>query len=181
MIEKTLAKRYASALLVVADKAGVVENVEAQLLALKDVYSRDADMRMVFMHPSISKQQKKDIIGKLFGSKFEQVLVIFLELLVDKNRLRFLPHIADAFDRLADVSKGVVRVDVKTFAPMSENQRGTLYEKLNKMIGKKIAVDIKQDRSLKGGMVIRIGDGILDGSVVSRLKRLREHLLGMTA
>jgi F-type H+-transporting ATPase subunit delta len=176
VIEKTLAKRYAAALLRVTDAEGSTEDTEALLLALKDVYLKEKGFRAVLSQPQIPRRVKKELLRKAFASRSKPSFVQFLDLLVDKNRLDIIPDVADMFDRLADASKGIVRVRVRSWRPLSEAHRDSLAEKLARMTGKKVAVEAQADPALKGGMLVHIGDTVIDGTVAHRLRVLGEKL-----
>jgi len=176
VIEKTLAKRYAAALLRVTDAEGSTEEAEALLLALKDVYLRDKAFRAVLAQPQVPRAAKKKLLRRVFEGRSKPSFVEFLCLLVDKNRLNIIPDVADMYDRLADASKGIVRVRVRSWKPLSEAHRAGLAEKLGRMTGKKILVEAQADPALKGGMLVHIGDTVIDGSVAHRLKVLGEKL-----
>lgn len=176
MIEKTLAKRYATALLAVSDKEGTTEETESTLLALRDAYRQGPMLRSVLLQPKLSRTERKRLLRKPFEARSSKSFLQFLDLLVDKNRVELIPEIADMFDRLADASKGVVRVGVKSFLPLSEKEKATLQQKLVKLTGKKVVLEAETDATLKGGMLIRIGDTVVDGTVAQRLKALGERL-----
>ncbi len=181
MIEKTLAKRYASAMLSVALKEGAVEKVEDHLLALKTVYRADAKFRSAMGQPRIPKAARKKLLRKPFEGKSLPAFLDLLDLLVDKHRVNLIPDIADSFDALADESHGVVRVQVASAYPLSHAHEKALQERLKAATGKKIEMRVTVDRALKGGLSVRIGDQVLDGTVLNRLKELRERLLGRAA
>ena len=174
MIEKTLAKRYAAALLRTTDAEGTTEETEANLLALKDAYLADKGFRAILSQPRIPKSVKRGILRKAFEGRARPSFLDFLTLLVDKNRQDILPDIADMFDRLADASKGVVRVKVRSWKPLSAPHQASLQTKLERLTGKKIDIDAQTDPALKGGMTVMVGDTVIDGSVAHRLKELSE-------
>lgn len=176
MIEKTLAKRYASALVVLAEKENVVERIESEILAIKDMYQKSVELRQVFGHPRISKLQKKSLVESIFKGKIHNLLQEFLNVLIEKGRIRFIVEIADSFDQLAYSSRGLVRVKVKAYSPLSKENVDTLNTKLTALMNKKLLLDVAEDKTLKGGLVVRIGDRVIDGSVAGRLKNLRERL-----
>lgn len=93
---------------------------------------------------------------------------------MDKNRQDILPDIADMFDRLADASKGVVKITVKSWKPLSDAQRSSLQSKLEALAGKKVAIDARVDPAVKGGMLVMYGDTVIDGTVANRLKVIGE-------
>lgn len=175
MIERTLAKRYAAALLRVTDAEGSTEETESVLLALRDAYRASRPFREMLASPRVPRTAKKALLRKILEGKAKPSLVDFFDLLVDKNRIEILPEVSDVFDRLADASHGVVRVKVQSWRPLTDAQRATLSEKLVRMTGKKIAIEAETDARLKGGMLVRIGDSIVDGTVAHRLKSLAER------
>ena len=175
MIEKTLAKRYATALLAVTNRGGVVEETESTLLALKEVYQRDSKFRATLASPKVLKAQKKALLRKALAGA-SKVLLEFFDLLIEKHRIHLLPEIADMYDRLADAYRGLVRIQVKSAWPLSEPQKARLKSDLDRLTGKTCSIEAAVDRSLKGGMQVRMGDTVIDGTVAYRLKSLRESL-----
>jgi F-type H+-transporting ATPase subunit delta len=174
VIEKTLAKRYAAALLKITDADGSTEETEALLLALKDAYNSNKEFRAVLSQPRVPRAAKKRLLTKIFEGKAKRSFTDFLDLLVDKNRQDILPDIADMFDRLADASKGVVKITVKSWKPLSDAQRSSLQSKLERLANKKVAIDAKVDPAVKGGMLVMYGDTVIDGTVAHRLKMIGE-------
>lgn len=175
MIERTLAKRYAAALLRVTDAEGSTEETESVLLGLRDAYRSSRPFRQMLASPRVPRAAKKALLHKILQGKAKPSLVDFFDLLVDKNRIGILPEVSDVFDRLADASQGVVRVKVRSWRPLSDAQRATLSEKLARMTGNKIALEAETDAQLRGGVLVRIGDSIIDGTVAYRLKSLGER------
>jgi len=175
VIEKTLAKRYAAALLKVTDAEGSTEETESFLLALKDAYLSQKEFRAVLSQPRVPRAMKKRLLVKIFEGKSKKSFTDFLQFLVDKNRQDILPEIADMFDRLADASKGVVKIAVKSWKPLGDAHRAALQSKLEKLTGKKIAIDARVDPSVKGGMLVMYGDNVIDGTVDHRLKEIGER------
>lgn len=177
MIERTLAKRYAAALLRVTDAEGTTEETEALLLALKDAYQKQKPFRAVLAQPRIPRSVKKQVLRRPFESIAGKSFLDFLSLLVDKNRTEIIPEVADMFDRLADVSKGIVRIKVKSWRPLTDAHRQGLASRLGRLTGKRVAVDAETDPALQGGMLVHVGDTVIDGSVARRLKALGERLM----
>ena len=177
MIEKTLAKRYAAALLGAAEKEGAVELVGESLLALKEAYLRDASLRAALFQPRIPREARKRFLCRPFEGRAPRPFLEFLELLVRKGRVEILPEVADVFRRLADEHRGVVRVQVRSYLPLGDDQRRRLHDKLAKITGREVEIEEAADRSLRGGVSVRIGDTVLDGTVARRLKALSEKLL----
>lgn len=177
MIEKTIAKRYADALLGRCEADHVVEPVEVQILEAADLWRKSRDLRQALTHPSIPTAKKCAMVRTVFASWANPLLVQFIELLVRRRRIDILPDAAEAFDRLADRSRGVVKVHVRSFRPLSDAHRAGLEAKLASKLQRKIHMTQEVDAALLGGLTVRIGDTVVDGSVSGRLRRLRETLL----
>ncbi len=175
MLERTLAKRYAAALLRVAGPEGAVEEAESLLLALREVYERDKPFRATLSHPSVPRSMKKALLRRAFEGRARPSFLQFLELLVDKGRLNLIPEIAETFDRLADASRGTVRVKVRSWRPLSEAHRRRLAEQLGRLTGNSVEIQAETDASLQGGVLVRVGDSLIDGCVARRLKSFRER------
>lgn len=179
MIEQTLARRYAAAILSLSERERSVDATGDQIAAVAEAYRTSADLRLLLHHPSVPRREKKSILQKTFGTKVSRMVMEFLDLLVEKGRIAFLPAIAEVFEKLAVEHKGVVRVDVKSYLPLKEREQTILAQKLESLLKKKVLLAAKQDLSLKGGIVIRFGDTVIDASVAERLKDLRDSLLGI--
>lgn len=176
MIEKTLARRYAAALLRITDAEKSTEEAEASLLALKEVWNADRGFRSLLSQPQIPRKVKKGILRKIFEGRAKPSFIDFLDLLIDKNRQDLLPDIADSFDALSDASEGVVRVQVRSWRPLTEAQRGTLREKIQKFALRKVILVEKIDPAVQGGLLCYAGDRVIDGTVAYRLKSIGEKL-----
>ena len=174
MIDRTLAKRYAAALLKVTDADGSTEEAEQYLLALKDAYLGNKDFRGILSQPRIPRAAKKAMLHRIFEGKAKPSLVDFLDLLVDKNRLELIPAIAETFDILSDVSRGVVRIKVRSWRPLTDAQRAGLQAGLQRIAERKVILEEVVDPDTKGGLLCYAGDRVIDGSVAYRLKAIGE-------
>ena len=175
MIERTLAKRYSAALLRVTDPEGTTEEADSLLQALRGVYEQLKPFRATLSHPRVPRARKKALLRKAFEGRARPSFLQFLDLLVDRNRLDIIPEIAETFGRLADLSRGLVRVKVRSWRPLSDAHRQRLAGQLGRITGKRVEIQAEADASLRGGLHVRIGDTVIDGSVAHRLKSIREH------
>lgn len=178
MIDRTLSKRYAQALLDVAVKRKCVREVETELVAVAHAYEMTPNIGVVVGHPSVRQADKIGLVRTIFGSRVRVELLEFLLVLMEKRRFELLPEIAKVYDALADEFEGLVRVQVRSFLPLTPEERQRLIDTLSKMSGgRKVAVNEEEDKGLLGGMTVRIGDVLVDGSVRGRLGKLREAML----
>lgn len=177
MIELTLARRYAQALIDLGVKRGEVAKIEQELLGFAKLYDESALLRRLLLHPRVPRAEKKRIMEKLLPEGSSVVLRDFLKVLLDKNRLEYLPEIASLYDELADATEGVVRVEVRSFGALESSDENTLRGALEKLTARRVDMRVVQDRALVGGVQVRIKNTVLDGSVAGRLRRLSEQLL----
>ena len=176
MIERTLAKRYAAALLQASKSRGATAETEATLLALKTAWESNKSLRLLLCEPRIPRARRISILKRPFMDLAQPAFLEFLSILMRKNRIRLIPEIADAFSHLSEVSRGEVRAQLRSWQPLTDLQQGVLTERLAKLTGKRVLLDAAADPSLKGGLMVRIGDTVIDGTVVHRLKALAERL-----
>lgn len=178
MIERTVAKRYARALLEVAVAAKGVARIEEEIIAVGRLYREQAGMAHLFENPLVSSSEKKQAVRALFEGKVSKEVIDFLDLLVDRRRCDLLPEIGELFDDLADEYEGVVRATVTSAQPLGEAEAERLRDRLATLTGgKQIDMRVETDATLMGGLTVRIRDTVFDASVAGKLKRLHESLL----
>jgi F-type H+-transporting ATPase subunit delta len=177
MRELSAATRYARSFLLVAANRGIVEEVEAQLLNLKEAYLAEPKVRAFMTNPRIPIRAKLGAVEKAMSGKVHALTLIFAKILVQRRRFTLIAEIADAFDRMADAYRGVVRIQVHTFGPLKDAQREALHAQVTRLLkGQKIDLQVEEDRSLLGGIWVKVGDTLIDGSISTKLKTLRERL-----
>ncbi len=178
MIEESLATGYAQALFEVADKRGGAEDIEKDLDGIKDLLETNRKFRDILYHPSITRTEKKDIIGKIIAPQCSSKWVKnLLYILVDKRRERMLDYLPDVFKGVARRIRGVISVKVQTVFPLTETKLDKLKKNLEKLTKKKVELETEVNKEIIGGMLIRIENKIIDGRLVNHLKNLKKNLL----
>jgi F-type H+-transporting ATPase subunit delta len=172
-----VARRYAQALLELGVEDGSLDRLVDEMGSLAEAWVSSAELRNAVENPLVPHPAKKAVVGELA----EQIGATettrrTLLLLVDRRRARTLPYLAQYLRELADARKGIVRAEVTTAAPLGEDYYARLQAQLEKMTGKTVVVDRKTDPALIAGVVTRIGDRILDGSLRTRLQSLKDSL-----
>jgi len=176
--ERTLARRYARALLGVAREANKIDEVEKDLYALAELWSSTEGSHMLFAHPGISRERKKEILTELLKGKIDPITLRFVEVLVDNQRFRYIEQIAHEYDHISDELQEISKATVTSFMPLNDKQRKALHDKLSGLTRRrKVELDEKVDAALLGGIVIQVGSFVVDGSVAGRLRKLRERLV----
>jgi F-type H+-transporting ATPase subunit delta len=177
VINNTLAKRYAKALVQLGTEDGLLDRFREDLAGLNRLFTGDAGLRAVFADPAITAGQKREIMKALIAkSGCSELVGNFLLLLVDKNRVAFLSQIVSAYDRLADERSGVIRPRISSAFGLNDGQVAAIKAALEKKSAKKVIPQVNIDNSLIGGVVIQIGDTAFDSSVKTQLKRIQDLL-----
>lgn len=176
MSQRTVTRRYATALYEEAREAGVLEAVDDNVLQLRRSLESNRELSRFFESPVIPQEKKDTIVRQLLEDRMEDLTVRFLRLLVRKDRESLTEAILDQYQSLRDEQRGIVDARVTVAHPLTEEGREALVETLEEKTGKKIRLHLDEDRDLVGGIVIRIGDRVFDGSVRSQLHALRDRL-----
>ncbi|MHB0912528.1 MAG: F0F1 ATP synthase subunit delta [Armatimonadota bacterium] len=178
MRQTTLARRYAGALFGLARDADAIDRVESDLGLVNYSVESMPSLREVVMHPLIPADRKKEILAAVFAEKIEGLTLDFLKLLVDKRREGILSDVEEEYVRIADDFRGVMPAVVVSVVPLTAEEQAALKQKLGGLTGKTVELTLEQDEALIGGLVVKIGDTVIDGSVRGQLATMREKLLG---
>ncbi|MDF2522491.1 MAG: synthase delta subunit [Clostridiales bacterium] len=170
-------KRYAEALVDISVHKNKVQTYQEELKSIVNIYNSQLDLKLLFLNPQVKVEVKKEIADKVFRNQIETDLLNFIKLLIDKGRIKFLPTIAEEFYKLADKNKNVLNMTIITTTPLGETQVNSLKEKyriLYNAMSVKVSMEI--DNTLIGGVKVKIGDKVIDGTVKGRLDSLRQYL-----
>ena len=178
MRQSALAKRYAGALFQTAKEAGAVDAVESDLGLITYTLESNPNLREVIVHPLIPSSRKKEIVASVFADNVQDMTLDFLYLTIDKRREAILPDVEVEYVALANEYRNVAIVQVTAAVQLSPPEIAVLRDKLESFIGKQVEIQLSESPELIGGLVVQIGDTVIDGSVKGYLTSLREKLLG---
>jgi len=171
-----VAKRYAKAMFEIARERGAVSEIEEQLRGIAEAIENDADIRKFLSFPNIESQRKAEAIRQALGGKLSDEVLQLITLLIKRGRQDDIPGVYEAYTRIAGESTGEARAVVYTALPLGEAELASIVERFGKITGKKIRAEQQVDRSLLGGIRVRIGDRLYDGSLSGKLARLEKAL-----
>ncbi|HLF86599.1 MAG TPA: ATP synthase F1 subunit delta [Nitrospiria bacterium] len=171
----SIVKAYAQDLLPLADAEGILERVKDELCYLRELLISIPRLKDFLNNPSISKDSKKGIISELLNNNLSPVTRNHLSLVIDEDRQGLLIDIIGEFCRLVRKTEKV-QVLVTSSAPLPDETTKRLLRELSLALGKDLELNLAVDDSILGGVILRIGDRIVDGSISGRLRRLGEHL-----
>lgn len=177
MLTAQLAKRYAKALFEVASEEKQLDAFGAQLAELHETIADHAELEKFINNPRVKKEAKKDLVRKLFEKQLSPFVYNFLRLLIDKRRENILQGVLAEYKNLANAAQNIVPAEVTVAHPLVKKQETQLIEKLKTITGKDVVIETKVDQSILGGVIVRIGDKLIDGSVTRQLETLQKQLL----
>jgi F-type H+-transporting ATPase subunit delta len=172
-----IANRYAKALADVVSQDGSITQAREALNGFNQLLANHKELDQVFSNPTIPIQQKRGVMDALIERmQPPKTITNFLRLLLDNYRLHQLGNIVAAFDLEMDRRIGTVSAQVTTAGPITEAERQSLTDKLNRMTGKQVRLEFNSDPEIVGGVVTRIGSVIYDGSIRSQLQQIEAKL-----
>ena len=174
---KILAERYTKALWQIAEERNEVEKFDKELSSVCELLSQNQDIETFFVNPVIKKGDKKEILQKSFAGKIDDEIYNFLNLLVDKGRMFLLSDVQKLFEQKIAEKRNILNVEVQTVIALDEDMKEKLTGKLQKITGKNINIINNIEPSIIGGVILRFGGNVIDGSVQTQLKRIQKQLI----
>jgi len=175
---RSASHQYANALADVALQQGAAGPTLAQLNDFAAAYAESAELRNVLASPAVTGKEKHAIVEKLSARLgASKILRNFLFLVIDHHRTHMVPELAEAFEAVIRERQGFAEAMVVSAVELTEAQKKSLTQSLEKKTGKKIEAKYSLDAKLLGGAVVRIGDTVYDGSVRHRLDEMRAKLV----
>jgi F-type H+-transporting ATPase subunit delta len=173
----TIARRYAKALLIIGKEDGQAETYGKELDGFAKMMAKEKELEQAICNPLYGASGRKKVLETVIGKVgISKIVSSFLLLLFDKGRFDFLGDINEFYQKLADELKGVLQASLVSASELTSETVEKIRTTLSKRTGKDIILQVEQDPGLIGGIVSRIGDLVLDGSIKSQLLNMRESL-----
>lgn len=177
MIGAKISKRYAKALLSIGQAEGRYEEYGENLKEFADFCLANKEFYRIISSKIFSLEDRRKVLEAVLGkSGFMDTVKNFLRLLLDKDRIGAVKEITDYYASLTDEISGTVRADIITAKPLKKKALGRIEEVLASLTAKRVKSSVKEDISLIGGVVVKIGDLVLDGSVKAQIEGLKETM-----
>jgi F-type H+-transporting ATPase subunit delta len=172
-----VARRYAKALLLIGKEDGRTEQYRQELEGVATMMATQKVLSGTIANPLYNAEERKNVFKSVLDKlDLSKAMFAFLMLLFEKGRISFLFSINDFFQKLADELKGVASASLVSATELSSETIEKIRSALSKKTGKEIVLEVKQDPGLIGGIVTKIGDLVLDGSIKTQLLNMRESL-----
>ena len=173
----SVSRRYAKALMLIGEEDGNADLYRTELDDIVGVLNSYVELEQAVVNPLFDKNDRRNVLKSVLErSGFSSIMKSFLVLLFDKGRIGFLREICEFYKKLADELQGVVHATLVSATELSADATEKIRQGFAIKTGKDIILDVEQDPSLIGGIVTKIGDLVLDGSVKTQLFNMRESL-----
>jgi F-type H+-transporting ATPase subunit delta len=173
MRDSTIARNYAETLISLADKAGDREGWGKTVQDIANAIRSDIKLRRFLESPRISEAEKSAVLAKAFSDKVPALFLRFLQILVTKRRQMLIPEIAIEYNDILDQSESRVHANVTVAqAPMDGDEK-SIADQLSRVLGKRVIPHFSVNPAILGGIIVKVGDTVMDGSLRRRLHRLR--------
>lgn len=177
MRDSTIARNYAEALLELARRAEDPAGWGKLIRDIADGVEQDITLKHFLESPKISEAQKNEVFFQALGDRVPRHFLRFMQTLVRKRRQMLIPEIAIEYDNLLDIHEGRVHANVTVARPATEAEENSIAKELSRVIGKTVVPHMNVNPAILGGVVVKIGDTVMDGSVRRRLARLKGQML----
>ena len=174
MIENQVGKRYAEALSGSISERAQLNSALENLKAFTQAFETEKQLPRFFAHPAIETEKTNTVVQELCDRlEAGQGIRNMLRILTERNKILFLKNITDYFEDVVDRRLNQVRVHVQSASPLTDANTDHLKSALNRVLGKTILLDVEVNESLIGGIQLRVGDQVADGTIRNRLSILK--------
>jgi F-type H+-transporting ATPase subunit delta len=170
-----LAQVYGRSLFEVAREQGKLDELREQLAQFADALDQNHDLAVFFFSPYFSTKEKQDALGRLLDGA-DEVLLNFLGLLIEKHRMPVIFRIRQEYARLWDEENRTLPVEITSAIELDQATTESLGKTIGERAGRKVTLAARVDPDILGGIVVRVGNSILDASIRNRLEQLRRHV-----
>lgn len=177
MRSSAIARRYAKALILIGKEDGKAETYREELNTIVGLMDQEPLLEQSVSNPLFNAKGRRNALAAVLKKlDVSRIMNSFVLLLFDKGRIKFLRDVSNYYNILADELKGIIRADLISATELSSESFEQIRNSLSKLTGKQVLLDTKLDASLIGGVITKIGDLVLDGSIKTQLQNMRESL-----
>jgi F-type H+-transporting ATPase subunit delta len=170
-----LARVYARSLFEIAREQGKLDVLREQLAQFADAVNDNHDLAVFFFSPYFSTKEKQEALGRLLDGA-DPTFLNFLKLLIENHRMPVIFRIRQEYERLWDEENKTLPVEVTSAIALDEQTTASLARTIGERAGRKVTLAARVDPDILGGIIIRVGNSILDASIRNRLEQLRRHV-----
>lgn len=172
-----IADRYAIALMDLAQKQDMFDKFDADLALVKETLNINNDLKDFLEHPLIQSNDKKEVIDRIFGNYVSVYTLNLIKLLIDKNRIFILSILADHYKALLNKKRNISTAQIITAIEIDEDTKNRVKEKLERVFNQTIEIETAVDKDIIAGMIVKIGDKVIDGSIRTKLETMKKQVI----
>jgi F-type H+-transporting ATPase subunit delta len=176
MSSVTAAKRYAKGLLQVGIETGKLEAIRTDMQYIRDAVKSAPMLQKILISPIVKEEKKKSIVQEVLEGKVTDITLKLVDILAGKNRFGLLYNVATSFQEIYNQHAGILEITIITAFELEKSQVESMVKAMEKTTGMTIQYTIKTDIALIGGVAIKYGDTVIDGSVRNKLEQLTDLL-----
>ena len=177
MNDTTIARNYAETLLVLAQRANDLRGWGSLISEVADAMGQNPKLRLFLASPRVSAQDKNAVLGSAFKDRMPRNFLRFLQSLVSHRRQMLIPEIAREYLDLVDAAEGRIHAHVVVARETPDDEKAAIAANLSRLFAKDVIPHLTVDPSIMGGVIVHVGDTVLDGSVKKRLASLKRRML----
>jgi len=171
-----VAKTYSQALFEVGLENNNLDVYMEELKIVRDMFKEHPNFYEILTSPKFNTEEKKKIVDEVFKDKATDEISNFMKIIIDKRRVKNLNSIVAQFENLIYEHKGIVKATAVTTVLLGKDEKDSLIKKLESITGKKVELINEIDKSLLGGVLIKLGDQVIDGTLRGKLNNLQNSL-----
>ena len=172
-----IADRYALAFMNLAQQQDLYDKFDSDLDLVKQTVNANKDLKDFFEHPLIQANDKKEVVETIFKEHVSVYTMNLIKLLIDKNRIFILAILADHYKALLNKKRNISTAQIITAIEIDEETKNRVKEKLQKVFSKTIEVETHIDREIIAGMIVKVGDKIIDGSIKTKFENMKKQVV----
>jgi len=176
MIAREVAKKYSNALYLASREKDIVPEVYEQLVHLDKIAHSEKAFLEFLKSPRVTEKDKKSFVHNVLQKRVHAIIIQFLNVLLEKNRIKYLREIIDEFNRLVEAERGIGRATAISAKPLAVTEKRKLMDKLAARLNLKIKLEEEIDPNIMGGVIVITHNQIIDGSVQHGLDLIEQSL-----
>lgn len=178
MVGNVVSRRYAKALVEIVRQDGKLDEIRSELKQIADVIGREPGLCNFLCNPAVNFTAKADVLNAVASKlAISDLMTKFLNLLLEKDRLRFLETVLFFYEELSYEIQNRIKVKVVSASPLPDSRREEVIRKLSEITGKQVELILETDPDLIGGLAAQVGSTIYDGTLRNQLSRVKEEIL----
>lgn len=171
-----VSRNYAEALLALGTRAENREGFGAMIQDVANAIAQNATVKLFLESPRVSYERKNEIIAEAFGDRVPRVFLRFLQMMVHNRRQMMIPEVSREYSRMLDAAEGRVHAEVTVARAVTDGESTAIGAQLSRVLGKTVIPSVTVNPDIMGGVIVKVGNTVMDGSVRRRLSKLASRM-----